>query len=156
MDGDRGHMDGPARQEPVGDISHAMRLVTALSAPGAEPSAEIRKVRDRVDPAELVRGLATLIHAFMGVFDDSTEAVMPVVRRLRSLELVPDHLLPTMGAILIAAAVSQPASPGKEPSSAAAGADTTAWASTAWLLAELVERTAGEGAAAACARRLGA
>lgn len=156
MDGNRGHVDRPAREEPVGDVSHAMLLVTALSAPGAEPSAEIRKVRDQVDPAELIQGLATLIHAFMGVFDDPTEAVMPVVRRLHSLELVPAHLSPTMGAILIAAAIDQPAAPGKEPYSAAAGADAAAWASTAWLLAELAERTAGEGAAAACARRLGA
>ena len=65
-------------------------------------------IRDAsVTPEELTQGFALLIHSFMHLLDGPMDLVPAVIRKLRTLELVSEEVLPTMAGAPTAAALDQ-------------------------------------------------
>lgn len=144
--------------EHAGDVALAMQLVLDLgtNSDPADPARRVQAAVDQADPCELVQGLGTVLTACMGLLDNPGEAIMPVLAQLRARELVPGQLLPTMGAVLTAAAMRQPPIQWRTDLSHIPATEIPAWAYTTWLLAGWTERSLGQGTLSGLAHRLGA
>jgi hypothetical protein len=104
-------MSSDQDEVPVGAVIAAMELVKGLgdnenAMPEDELLGLIREAS--VMPEELTQGFALLIYSFMHLLNGPLELVPSVIRKLHTLELVPDEVLPTMAGALTAAALGQP------------------------------------------------
>jgi hypothetical protein len=94
---------------------------------------------------DLLEGFATLVYAFMGMLDEPLNLVPAVIRRLRTLQLVPDEVLPTMAGALTAAALWQSPLCWRRvlgPMTLTPhGSEALAWSYAAWLLADFYAST---------------
>ncbi len=133
--------------EPLGDVAAAMELVRTLRTVEEPTAPEAWDTFHRVDPRELLQGLDTLIPALTSLLDDPADMVIPLVRRLRELELACEDFLPTAAAVLTAAALGQSPRRWRAQFGRVDAAEMAVWAHTAAQLADLVDRTAGAGAA---------
>jgi hypothetical protein len=141
---------------PAGAVIAAMELVKGLgdnenAMPGDELLGLIRHAD--VTPEELTQGFALLIASFMHLLDGPMDLIPAIIRTLRTLELVPEEILPTMAGALTAAALGQ--SPLRwrhavgESRPATEQSEGPAWAYTAWLMADFLDFAADENGATA-------
>jgi hypothetical protein len=141
---------------PADAVIAAMELVKGLgdnenAMPGDELLSLIRDAN--VTPEELTQGFALLIYSFMHLLDGPMDLVPAVIRKLRTLELVPEEVLPTMAGALTAAALGQSPLRWRHAvgsiTPAAEHPEGPAWAYTAWLLADFLDFAADENGATA-------
>jgi len=96
-----------------------------------------------------VEGFATLITLLMGMAEEPTNVVAPVVRKLWNLGFVPKGMLATMAGALMAAAFGESPAAWRQSVGAFDPSRKTleplAWACTAWLLADLLDFANGRG-----------
>jgi hypothetical protein len=141
---------------PAGAVIAALELVKGLgSDENAMPGdALLSLIRDpSLSPEELTQGFALLIASFMHLLDGPLDVVPPLIRKLRTLELVPEEVLPTMAGALMAAALGQSPLGWRHAvgsgTSIAGPSEGPAWAYTAWLLVDFLDFAADEQGATA-------
>jgi hypothetical protein len=122
----------------------AMELICGMSDhPAATPGDQLLDdiQQAQIGPAELTRAFAILLYGSLHVFndDDLDMIVGSVTRRLRRLQLVPEVLVTRMHGAMGAAAAGQSPLDWREQFGTMPPGEALALASTAWLLADLLD-----------------
>jgi hypothetical protein len=146
----------PEPEEPAGAVVVAMEIIKGMSGQDALSQEELYAIiqQAEITPEELHQGFASvlyglvgLVEAPMGLMEDPMDLVPPVIRRLRRSGLVAEEILPTLSGALTAAALGHP-SRWRRHLGVVDGPEATAWAYTAWVVADLIDFLAGKGTVA--------
>ena len=134
--------------DTVGAVEAAMEVVKSLLRDeNLVPPAELwQALQDEAARESLLRGFSTLIYVFISRIDDPTSAVPPLIRKLSALAVVPRDYLPTLTGALMAAALKQSPVRCRQALGPVEAREVVAWAVAAWLVADLLDFGAGEGA----------
>ena len=94
-----------------------------------------------IGPEELTEAFATLLYGFLQVFNDADVDMIvgSVTRRLRRLQLVHEELVTRMHSAMRVAAAGQSPLGWRERFGPMPAGEALAWASTTWLLDDLVD-----------------
>jgi hypothetical protein len=133
-------------EEPVSTAAllAAMELIRGMSDnPAATPAGQLLDDLQQagIRPEELTRAFATLLYGFLQVFNDADVDMIvgSVTGRLRRLQLVPEPMVTRMDGAMRAAAAGPSPLGWREQFGPMRPAEALAVASTAWLLADLLD-----------------